>query len=1025
MANHLFIGLGGTGGSILCSLRKRVYEEFGGNDPKGKVFLDYLYVDSSEKDLNDRSNWKTTGASVHLDDAQKVSIHGLGSSVLDNLNQYSGIKSFITPSDRKLCDDLGSLISDGIGGQRRRLGRLLFANNVTGPQNLSFNARLKDRVQSIQKNGDTPVTFHICAGLAGGTGSGSIIDAIAQIRKEYKPQAGVGDLYKVILYLYVPEMVIVNPACEAGFYQSNGYAALQELNAMSVGVYKPTDVSGRSLDEYGNVKRLLDNCDPFETAFLFTNVNEKGKQLSINSDLPNAVADFIFQKTIASEQIGTGKLERLTNCENTGTTPERDGSGKPSRSRRFMSFGIKRVEYPENEIKEFVAYNFASQAINQLHYNKWNDAVGFDELTEDQVGSGFRTEVQDKKNRERYLLSDEVLILSKPLDSQDKNTAKWKDIKTAWLEWTNFFAETTMEEEEKEKWLPSLQRKVKQQFDTGYRGLGVKSFYDAYRKDIHGCSATIRRNIETILFNEWESGQKSIIEIQKYLSVLREDCNNRIEKFKENIAKLHEIIDGPLMDEVRVCTNEWDNIGWLKDALTKTSSKVFDKYRAALCDLYTRKTQLEGYQFACELVAVLSEELTAMKVNVDLFAKELIEAVDLLKKKTESRCKVDTETSDIKIVKKYDPELVRSITKRFITDKAKQHENAAEIRAAIVSLLGNESRTFGKLYDCIGDLGTMEDILLSICIKNGNALMEDLAKNDISQKLTRVNVLEKIKAEYNTDEKLESFVRDLYNSSQCFIQFDSAEMSGNNAGSGMMKMIQLCLPKYDDPTNFRAKFINAFKGVCSDYQFDATSDVCDNYKDNQIVVVSAASGFPLRFVANVSNLKQKYDEKMQDGKAEFNKMVLHTESFEKSLPSLFNKDANEMKMEIRPYLIKAFAMKLVAQREDPDTGKRYVALAIPDEDGFVSHLPLGKNIVEALTELSGNEKGVDALVNMVDKKMETNYIHNEKKAELKQEIVSIINNQVLPLFNNNDQNPDYLLFMRDAKNIMKTELMAQ
>ena len=68
MANHLFIGLGGTGASVLCALRKRIYEEFRKLQPDGNVFLEYLYVDSSEKDLNDRSRWKILGTSVHLDD---------------------------------------------------------------------------------------------------------------------------------------------------------------------------------------------------------------------------------------------------------------------------------------------------------------------------------------------------------------------------------------------------------------------------------------------------------------------------------------------------------------------------------------------------------------------------------------------------------------------------------------------------------------------------------------------------------------------------------------------------------------------------------------------------------------------------------------------------------------------------------------------------------------------------------------------------------------------------------------------
>ena len=61
MANHLIIGLGGTGGQILCALRKRIYAELGTKDVTGRANIDYLYVDSSEDDLNDRTNWTYMG----------------------------------------------------------------------------------------------------------------------------------------------------------------------------------------------------------------------------------------------------------------------------------------------------------------------------------------------------------------------------------------------------------------------------------------------------------------------------------------------------------------------------------------------------------------------------------------------------------------------------------------------------------------------------------------------------------------------------------------------------------------------------------------------------------------------------------------------------------------------------------------------------------------------------------------------------------------------------------------------------
>ena len=86
---------------------------------------------------------------------------------------YPGLQSFINPNDKKLIDEyMGPLITAGIGGQRRRLGRMLMANNLSDKSSRSnFNNILHNAVARLQhSSSDNDVTFHVCAGLAGGTG---------------------------------------------------------------------------------------------------------------------------------------------------------------------------------------------------------------------------------------------------------------------------------------------------------------------------------------------------------------------------------------------------------------------------------------------------------------------------------------------------------------------------------------------------------------------------------------------------------------------------------------------------------------------------------------------------------------------------------------------------------------------------------------------------------------------------------------------------------------------------------------
>jgi hypothetical protein len=78
-------------------------------------------------------------------------------------------------------------------------------------------------------HGVKETTFHVCCGLAGGTGSGSVVDALAQLRSIYPTPN-----YRIIIYAILPERDPI--VCNAGVnYHTNGYAALLELNAQGRG----------------------------------------------------------------------------------------------------------------------------------------------------------------------------------------------------------------------------------------------------------------------------------------------------------------------------------------------------------------------------------------------------------------------------------------------------------------------------------------------------------------------------------------------------------------------------------------------------------------------------------------------------------------------------------------------------------------------------------------------------------------------------------------------------------------------
>lgn len=1033
MANHLIIGLGGTGGSILRALRKRIYEEFRSNDPEGDANVEYLYVDSSLADLNNESDWQTLGTSVQLSPSQRLSINGIGSGVLSNLEQYPGINSFINRKDQEMLNDgIGAIISEGIGGQRRRFGRMLFANNMCGlPQN-TFVGQLHARVSALKKKEvSSDVTFHICAGLGGGTGSGAIVDAITQIRNEFQRTGDNRTDFNIQLYLYVPEKIIQIPGGEDSnrYYQPNGYAALLELNAMSVGRYYPTDVKGKT-DEYGNVRRLLKGQDAFDMAYLFSNVNEAGREVNLHNVLPGIVGDFLFQKIVVAGITNEGKMSRLVSNENNGLLPEENEVREPVHSRRFMTFGVKRIEYPETEVVEYGAYNFARQASLQMLHGQWDDARGFiDECTEDMVGKSFKEEINKVEEIESNLLSDDYLTLSKPLPSIEKNVTNWKPIVAGWEFYTDRYKQDVESDFGKKEWLQEFNQLCDKFFDSMYRGKGVKKFYQDYESEIPGFAEEITRRIENNLFGRWKNGKISILEVHKYLSLLVAECDKREEDFRSKISKRSKYLNEDLAQKMAEIRNDWNNIGWLRDTITNASTKTFGRFSDAKREQLTLMTQVAAYSYAAKLLSEIKTMLVLLNANcVKPFMDILTDFADIMKRQAEEKCKLsDAETGNMQgeVIKEYDPKLVRGTVIGFLKNQKNQNDYATALRLRIIEAAGSDNVSFSLLAKKM-NVGTLQTVAIKTCIENARNEMENYSTANPNQRLVKVNILDKLCCtECSTPDKMKHFVQGIYNAAQSYLTFNGSEegQGSPETAANHQKIVQLSLPKYEDNDTFRNDFIKAF-GDSGNIPFDTERDVSVNFKSNQIIVITAHSGFPLRYVDNVRVLKEKYDVLVR---SEVNRMVVHTESFAKPLPNLYATDPATRKKDLMPVVLLAYALDgIIVEREDVETGEKYKAFAgEKNKMGRISRwVHVGGDIVETLNELSKAARALDAaaLKKAVETELGTNYKHIDKKNALMLKLGELLDTVILPLANGNEENPMFKAFNLAAEKLCENDL---
>ena len=229
--NHILIGLGGTGGKVLKALRKRLFLEFPNETDRAQLSIGFIYVDSTREMMQPGDpSFKVMGKDASFTESEFVDIKSVNlGQILDNVDNFPGLKNIVRngASMRNTLGEVGAA-----AGQKRRAGRILFAANCN-----KYVAALRaqyEKVRAISRKDS--VNIHIFTGLAGGTGSGAIIDAVAQARA----QASFRDAV-ITVYAMVPELEI--PAgCQAGRYHQNGYAALCELSALNVGRFLPCDV---------------------------------------------------------------------------------------------------------------------------------------------------------------------------------------------------------------------------------------------------------------------------------------------------------------------------------------------------------------------------------------------------------------------------------------------------------------------------------------------------------------------------------------------------------------------------------------------------------------------------------------------------------------------------------------------------------------------------------------------------------------------------------------------------------------
>ncbi|MBZ5524304.1 MAG: tubulin-like doman-containing protein [Acidobacteriia bacterium] len=980
--NHLIVGLGGTGGNIIRALRKLIYQNCRKEDPEG-VNLQYLYVDTSKEMMApDNPSWKILGRSVQLPERSQMLISGLNlRNVVDNLSSYPGISPWLGSRD-----DFTEILNSAEGaqngaGQKRRLGRFMFASEAP-----KFRDRIKSLVKdmtlessSAQRSNQT--TFHVCCGLAGGTGSGSVIDAISQIRANFPED-------QIILYALLPERNPAGNKAKPNYY-ANGFAALMELNALSVGTWSPHDVTGV-------LKGRLKLQDPFNCCYLFNDENDARISVDVDHELPDIVAAFLYQKIVEIQHIDwgtTNTLLRQESYENQDFSPECATKNRPRRSRRFFSFGIKQIAYPEVEIREYITYSFAHQAVLQLHFNKWVDGQGYREESSNQP---FEEHVRDKATLEKWYLTDERLSLSEGILKAEINNKKWRTIAEFWKAIIPGYLTMVLDSksDDEMRMLPELTRLCDEAYREHYRGEGVARFYETKRKgDLREQVREIRGRIENDLFDEWKNGAKSMHDISRLLSTLLASIEERINGMDDKVAKMGEESERYRENETAIAFNrqEWANMGKLSVLFLGKHKKLLTAQAEFLTNRYIMRTRVEGLRYAKDLLIGLRQELNSLASEISKASALISRVTKSFQGAIDSRC-IDRAGSDLsrQIVRFYDPAEVRSFTREITTDLSEQRKQTSRVRERLAVQLG-EKQTFSAFNSRISER-TFTDILESTCQENAEAAHEEfVARYPDRAKVLEVSLLDLLRREFEgNDERLRSYIQNVMAMSKDYLRFNKSQkgidgagaVSANDATNGLCtSYLTVIVPEAPDVQAFRERFCRTIRDAAT----GETQVVTNARRQQEVTLINITNLFPARFVEVVKFLQESYLKRTTGEGGRRALVELHSEGAGGKLPSgqempdLFPESFKPE--DLRPWVMIAEAMGILKIEPDAKTGLDKVYLSTQDAATGLDRLDeLGPSIEKIIETADLNTFA--ALQSEIEPRLNSEYLHVSKRKEL-------------------------------------------
>lgn len=936
MRNHYFIGIGGTGGNILREIRETQFVRRQATAQSG-VNCEFLYADSNAQELNS-DRWRILGTSVRLDTTQRLLIlEGDLSQAIASIGQRPALTGWIG----RLEVIAGLLRSaTGVPGaqQRRRFGRFLFAVHAQ-----DFVEKVKKGIEGLMARGNEvsrECTFHLMGTLAGGTGSGGLVDAALLLRQAYPDPAR----FPIKLYCLITDST--GGGADVGYFYPNQYAALRDINAVMCGMDNFHDLMSPTGGRAQTQGRA-----PIMVCYLTSHANESNVALDKGRQ-ERLIGEWLVEVTQAEAggRVDPRHLKTLTGEDLLPTFP-----GEPlsqiERSYAFASLGIRRWAIPQPLLRERIACTLARAVADQMLYSNW--ATGY----------------QDQKlpsNSTTFLNQNSPSSLG--LDYRqiaDPEASAGRGIDQEWaIALRNLRGRATTQPEA----LAALERAAQDFGRDSFLSSGVKAFYGGQKNQI---GTTVPRIVGDVCARLHAALARREIGIEDVIICLERYMGHIHTQFEllqtDEAGRKQLVLEADRrLEEIR---NKWRRPGFFA-ALFGVKKTLLNHAVTALGTGHSSRAWLEG----CDLARVTLQQITTALQTVHSGVVTFKSALLGVRRSVEERASAALRhlaARDDLMMAEWDALALSRLEENIL--KSETYMPIAAKAAYEKILQGVGVQALASRADQV----LIREELVAVGDRVGRDAHEHFATANPADRVLNENIVRALLRRFNgRPEELRNEVESFVRGAVTALALDGAAVQpaaslGSAAPSMPKRGLLLLVPSAEEEGihRFREELVKTFRGSIPSAA-DLTVEVANDI--SEITLIAANRWLGARFAAPLAELKRKYQSSLEIQHLN-TRYFSNLDEESQGLPDLFMPDTAAVREEGAGWIELAQRLKiiesdgantLVLMRTDSQgvivperLGSREQALARPDSAVQATTLELrriagamDKTILAALDE---------------------------------------------------------------------------